>query len=65
MLKNIFILIMASFFLSSCGFSPKKSGLEIMSFPVAKVYLNNKEVGITPYKNMNLKPGENEIKLIS
>lgn len=36
-----------------------------MSFPVAKVYINNKEMGSTPYKNMNLKPGENEIKLVS
>jgi len=65
MLKKFFILLLASFFLSSCSFSPKKSGLEIMSFPVAKVYINNKEVGLTPYKNMNLKPGENEIKLVS
>lgn len=36
-----------------------------MSFPIAKVYLNGKEMGSTPYKNMSLKPGENEIKLVS
>ena len=65
MLKKFLILILASFFLSSCSLSPKKSGLEIMSFPIAKVYINNKEMGSTPYKNMNLKPGENEVKLIS
>ncbi|MFA6368864.1 MAG: PEGA domain-containing protein [Candidatus Shapirobacteria bacterium] len=65
MLQKIFILILASFFLSGCSLSPKKSGLEIMSFPIAKVYINNKEVGVTPYKNMSLKPGENEIKLIA
>ena len=65
MLKKWLILILASFFLSSCSLSPKKSGLEIMSFPIAKVYINGKEMGLTPYKNMNLKPGENEIKLIS
>ena len=65
MLKKFFILVLASFFLSSCSLSPKKSGLEIMSFPIAKVYINNKEMGLTPYKNMNLQPGENEIKLVS
>ena len=65
MLKKFLILVLASFFLSACSLSPKKSGLEIMSFPVAKVYINNKEMGMTPYKNMGLKPGENEIKLIS
>lgn len=36
-----------------------------MSYPVAKVYINGKEMGLTPYKNMNLKPGENEIKLVN
>jgi hypothetical protein len=65
MLKKFLILILASFFLSSCSLSPKKSGLEVMSFPIAKVYINSKEMGLTPYKNMNLKPGENEVKLIS
>ncbi|MDD2483373.1 MAG: PEGA domain-containing protein [Candidatus Shapirobacteria bacterium] len=65
MLKKFLVLILASIFLSSCSLSPKKSGLEIMSFPIAKVYVNNKEMGSTPYKNMNLKPGENEVKLIS
>lgn len=65
MLKKFLILILASFFLSGCSLGTKKSGLEIMSFPIAKVYINGKEMGITPYKNMNLKPGENEIKLIA
>lgn len=65
MLKKFLILILASFFFSGCSLSPKKSGLEIMSFPIAKVYVNGKEMGSTPYKNMNLKPGENEIKLVS
>ncbi len=65
MLKKFLILILASFFLSGCSLSPKKSGMEIMSFPIAKVYINGKEMGLTPYKNMGLKPGENEIKLIS
>lgn len=65
MLKKFLILILASVFLSGCTLGTKKSGLEITSFPVAKVYINGKEMGITPYKNMGLKPGENEIKLVA
>lgn len=56
---------MASLFLSGCTLGTKRSGLEVMSFPIAKVYLNGKEMGVTPYKNMNLKPGENEIRLVA
>lgn len=44
---------------------PKKSGIEIMSYPSAKVFLDNKEVGMTPYKNQGLKPGELAVKLIT
>jgi len=64
MLKNFLILVLASVFLGGCSLSPKKSGLEIMSYPTAKVFINNKEMGSTPYKNLDLKPGENEVKLV-
>jgi len=65
MLKKILILVLASVFLSGCSLSPKKSGMEIMSYPTAKVYINNKEMGSTPYKNLDLKPGDNEVKLVA
>ena len=65
MLRKFFILILSSFLLGGCTLGSRKSGLEIMSFPVAKVFVNDREVGMTPYKNMNLKPGENEIKLVN
>jgi hypothetical protein len=65
MLKKFLILVMASVFLSGCSLGTKKSGLEIMSFPVANVYINGKDMGTTPYKNMNLKPGENEVRLVA
>jgi len=65
MYKKILILFLASVFLSGCSLSPKKSGLEIISYPTAKVYVNGKELGSTPYKNLDLKPGDNEIKLVA
>ncbi len=63
MFKKILILVLASVVLSGCSLGPKKSGLEIMSYPTAKVYINGKEMGSTPYKNLELKPGDNEVKL--
>ena len=41
----------------------KKSGIEIISYPTAKVYINGKEAGMTPYKNNSLAPGDTEVKL--
>ena len=34
-----------------------------MSYPTAKVYLDGKEAGMTPYKNNSLSPGEVEVRL--
>lgn len=65
MFKKFLILFLASVILSGCSLSPKKSGLEIMSYPTAKVYVNGKEMGSTPYKNLDLKPGKNEVKLVT
>lgn len=65
MKKKILLIILASFFLSGCSLSPKRSAVEINSYPIAKVYLDGKEMGMTPYKNRTLKPGEVEIKLVT
>jgi len=62
--KNISFMVvvfLSSLFLGACGVD--KSGVEIVSKPIAKVYINGKESGMTPYKNNTLKPGEIEIKL--
>jgi len=65
MKKSLMVVILAGFFLGGCSLSPKRSAIEINSYPVAKVYLDDKEVGMTPYKNKNLKPGEVEVKLVT
>ncbi len=49
--------------LGGCSLKPQKSGIEIMSYPTAKVFIDGKEAGMTPYKNVTLKPGEAEIRL--
>jgi hypothetical protein len=43
----------------------RKSAIEINSYPVAKVFLDGKEVGMTPYKNRSLLPQEVEVKLVT
>jgi len=63
--KKILVLFLASVFLSGCSLSPKKSALEITSYPVAKVYINGKDSGVTPYKSSDLKPGSVQVTLVS
>ena len=65
MFKKFLILVLASMVLGGCSLSPKKSGLEIMSYPTATVYINGKEMGSTPYKNLDLKPGDSEVRLVT
>ena len=63
MRAKIYILVLGAVLLSGCDLISRKSGIEIISYPVAKVYIDGKEAGITPYKNNSLKPGEVEIRL--
>lgn len=65
MFKRLIVLVLFSVFLSGCSLTPKKSGIEIISTPNAKVFIDNKESGMTPYKNNSLKPGEITLKLLT
>ena len=64
MFKKI-ILLGCLLFLGGCSIIPKRSGIEITSAPVAKVYLDGKEAGTTPYKNNSVLPGEIDLRLLS
>ena len=64
-LKLTLLLIISSLSLSGCSLVARKSAIEINSYPVAKVFLDGKEVGMTPYKNRSLLPQEVEIKLVT
>ena len=55
------VILIGGLFLGGCGVD--KSGVEIVSNPMAKVYINGIEKGMTPYKDNSLKPGVIEIKL--
>ena len=64
-LKLTLLLILSSLCLSGCSLVARKSAIEINSYPVAKVFLDGKEVGMTPYKNRSLLPVEVEVKLVT
>ncbi len=64
MAKRIVIILLAAVVLGGCNLVPQKSGIEIMSYPTAKVYINGKEAGMTPYKNTSLTPGKLEVRLV-
>ncbi len=63
-MKRLFCLLIIGMMLGGCGLGVKKSGIEIISYPSSKVFIDNKEVGMSPYKNNSLTPGDKEIKLI-
>jgi hypothetical protein len=57
------LVLVSSLFFGGCSLSNKKSAVEINSYPVAKVFIDGKEMGLTPYRNRSLSPGEIEVKL--
>ena len=63
MRKGIWLVVAASILLSGCSLSLRKSGVEIITYPTAKVTINGKDAGQTPYKNNSLDSGEVDIKL--
>lgn len=59
----IVAILTAGFFIFFNKQSAKFSALQINSLPQAKVFLDNKEIGKTPYSDEKLKPGEYILKL--
>jgi len=65
MLRNVFLVLISSLLLYGCTFTEGRSALEIYSTPNAKIFLDGKESGMSPYKNNSLKPGEVTVRLES
>lgn len=66
-MNKLLLLILSSFLLGGCTvknfFVQPPAGLEVNTTPPATVYLDNNNVGVTPYSNKNLKAGSYLLKL--
>ena len=72
-MKNLFTLVGILLIVTGLGLTTyffrtrlnkKPAGLEINTSPAASVYLNDKNVGTTPYSDKNLPPGEYTVRLV-
>jgi len=57
-------LVSISLLLGGCSLSGQKAGLEISSYPQAKVFLDDEDLGTTPFKKTDIKPGELTLRLV-
>ena len=65
-MKKLFLLIIFSLSLSACSIpfiGQKRAALQVNSNPTATVYLNDNDVGQTPFFDDKLKPGEYTVKI--
>lgn len=60
----ILLVGLVAFAIWGGGFGGKKAAIQINTTPSAKVYLNDKEVGSTPFESETIKPGDVDLKLI-
>ena len=60
------LILILSLLLGGCSLRPIKTEIEIVTSPVAKIIIDDKEMGTTAsiYKNDSLKPGEISLKLV-
>jgi hypothetical protein len=60
----VLILGLVAFFIWGGGLGGKKAAIQITTTPTAKVFLGDKEVGMTPFETESIKPGDVDLKLV-
>ncbi len=63
--KKILLIAGISILLAGCTTNRANAGIEVKSASAAKVFVNDKEMGSTPYQNSKMTAGEYSIKLES
>lgn len=67
-MQKLIIILFFAFFLSGCTiqnlFLKKPAGLEITTNPPSRVLINGNDEGPTPFKNLNIQPGDYQISLV-
>lgn len=64
-LFNYLFVIFIGIILSGCSTSFRNAAIKITASPEAKVYINGKDAGSTPYENRSLSSGTIELTLIT
>ena len=64
-MRKSFLVVLTAVLRTGCGFPIRKSGIEVITYPQAKIYIDGKEAGTTPYHNNLLNSGEVDVKLIT
>ncbi|MBU1129784.1 SH3 domain-containing protein [Patescibacteria group bacterium] len=64
MIKRILVLVLFGVMFGGCSLRPQKAAIEIVTYPSVKVFIDNREAGMTPYRNNSLKPGEIVLRLV-
>jgi hypothetical protein len=65
MYKKISALLLITVILTGCSLSKSKAGIIVKSEPTGTVYINDKEVGKSPYQDENMAPGSYTVKIKS
>jgi hypothetical protein len=63
-MKKLLLVLGLALALSGCSGPLQKAGVEIITKPAAKVFIDGKEAGMTPYKNVSLMPKIITVKLV-
>lgn len=61
---GVLLLVVVGLILRNTIFKPAAAGLQVKSQPQGTVFLDEKNVGQTPFEEKNLKPGEFSLKLV-
>ncbi|OGV91444.1 hypothetical protein A2783_01415 [Microgenomates group bacterium RIFCSPHIGHO2_01_FULL_45_11] len=65
-MRRLILIVMAGLVLSGCSLIPgrnKRTALNVTSEPESLVYINDREVGTTPYYSEEVEPGEYRLQL--
>jgi hypothetical protein len=57
-------ILISGLVISGCSLQPANSGVRVETTPVSTVYLDGQQVGVTPYENKKIKPGEISLRLV-
>jgi len=60
----VLLLGLVAFAIWGGGLGGKKAAIQITTTPTAKVFLDDKEVGMTPFETESIKPGDIDLKLV-